>query len=318
MEDILSRVFNHPDATQLKFIYYKQHHVYPPVFLKAAQMQWKHKQSHQVIAVEGLHPDQHFEFELALLQKFPQISALLPTSSTHQPNFYSIPKGRYNLLTLMTNFASLAQQVAKNFPAMYYQHLKNQGINFQEETFQAPRVVSRLPRLDDSFGSSLSFDSRSPFFTSTASYYDNIQLDLNDCDEYPPVVEAIPRTIEPSVASGISSTVWFGDKLPPERAAGSTRVYFDNLILFGSATPILESPPSSALLLKSTKKQPKCYFHSRWLYLVQHNWIDRLQQAMSSASMSTVFLEALDRDLYQMSLSCGAYVPRFSTGALCP
>jgi hypothetical protein len=67
MEEILSRVFHHPEATQLKFIYYKQCHIHPMVFLKAVKMQWKHEQSHRVIAVEeGLHPDQHFEFELTL------------------------------------------------------------------------------------------------------------------------------------------------------------------------------------------------------------------------------------------------------------
>jgi hypothetical protein len=90
---------------------------------------------------------------------------------------------------------------------MYDQHLKNQGIDFQEETVPAQKVASRLPRLDDSFGSSLSFDSRSTFFTSKTSFYDNIQLDVNDCDEYPPVVETRPWTTEPSVASDISGTV---------------------------------------------------------------------------------------------------------------
>jgi hypothetical protein len=71
-----------------------------------------------------------------------------------------------------------------------------------------PKVVSRLPQSDDSFGSSLSFDRRSTFYTSSsASFYDNIQLDLTDCDKYPLVVEARPTTTAPSVASGIASTV---------------------------------------------------------------------------------------------------------------
>jgi hypothetical protein len=43
--------------------------------------------------------------------------------------------------------ATLPRQVAKNFAAMYYQHLENQGIDIQEEIFQAPKVISRIPRL---------------------------------------------------------------------------------------------------------------------------------------------------------------------------
>jgi hypothetical protein len=89
MEEVISRVFDHPKATRLKFLYYKQCHVQPMVFFKAVQMQRKHEQSHCMIAVEGLHPDQHFEFELTCLrQTFPQIIALLPTSWTPQTNFY--------------------------------------------------------------------------------------------------------------------------------------------------------------------------------------------------------------------------------------
>jgi hypothetical protein len=184
-------------------MYYKQRHVQPMVFFKAVQMQGKHEQSHRVIAVEGLYPDHHFLFEVTLIKKFPQIIAVLPTLRTHQTNVYGSPKGQYNLLTSTSDFASLAQQVAKDFPAMYYQHLENQGNDVQEEVFQA----SRIPRSDDSFGSSLSFGSRSTFFTSSASYYDNIQLDLTDFDQYPTVVEAGPKTTAPSVASGISGTV---------------------------------------------------------------------------------------------------------------
>jgi hypothetical protein len=54
MEEIISKVFNHPKATELKFMYYKQCHVQPMVFFKAVQMQQKHEQSHRVIAVQGL------------------------------------------------------------------------------------------------------------------------------------------------------------------------------------------------------------------------------------------------------------------------
>jgi hypothetical protein len=122
-------------------------------------------------------------------------------------------------MTSTSDFASLARQVAKNFPAMYYQHLENQGIDVQEEVFQALKVVSRIPQLDDSFGSSLSFGSRSTFVTSSASYYNNIQLDLTDFDQYPTVVEAGPMTTTPSVTSGISGTV---SPLPPPRGSYSS------------------------------------------------------------------------------------------------
>jgi hypothetical protein len=66
MEEIISKVFNRPEATPLKFMYYKQRHVRPVVFFNAVQMQQKHKQSHRVIAVEGLHPYHHFLFEVTL------------------------------------------------------------------------------------------------------------------------------------------------------------------------------------------------------------------------------------------------------------
>ena len=145
MEEIIGKVFDRPEATQLKFMYYKQRHIQPVVFFKAVQMQRKHEQSHRVIAVEGLHPDHHFLFEVTLRKTFPQIIAVLPTSRTHQTNVYGSPKGRYNLLTSTSDFASIARQVAENFPAMYYQHLENQGIDVQEEVFQAPKVVSRIP-----------------------------------------------------------------------------------------------------------------------------------------------------------------------------
>jgi hypothetical protein len=39
MEEIISKVFHCPEATQLKFMYYKQRHVQPMVFFKAVQMQ---------------------------------------------------------------------------------------------------------------------------------------------------------------------------------------------------------------------------------------------------------------------------------------
>jgi hypothetical protein len=204
MDEIICNSFQYPDATNLKFVYYKQRHVHPAVFFKAVQMQRKHDQSHRVVAVEGIHPDQYFAFELTLRQHFPQIKAVLPTSKTHQSNFYGSPIGRYNLLCLTKDFASLAQQLSRNFPNLYHQHLHNQGTDFKQR-LQAPRVVSRLPRSDDSSGSTPSLNSRSTFFTYSASFFENhIQLDWSDCKQYPQVVE-VP-SLEPSVTSGIYST----------------------------------------------------------------------------------------------------------------
>jgi hypothetical protein len=88
---------------------------------------------------------------------------------------------------------------------------------------------------------------------------------------------------------------------------------FDNLILFGNATPTLASPPSRTLFSKSTKQQTT-YVKSRWLYLVQHNWFDRLQQAMSSTSVSTVFLEALNRYWTRSALAAEQKCQGFSPG----
>jgi hypothetical protein len=92
--------------------------------------------------------------------------------------------GEYNIKLLMTN--------------------KQQDISDPALQQQATMVV--LHAISQKFGSDL--DSRSTFFltSSTASFYDNIQLDLSDCDQSPPVVEA---PADPSVTSsgGISSTV---------------------------------------------------------------------------------------------------------------
>jgi hypothetical protein len=95
-----------------------------------------------MIAVEGLHPDQHFDFELTLQQQFPQIIAVLPMSKTHRSNITGSPVGRYNLLCLTKDFVSLAQQVFWNFPNLYYKHLHNQCTDIKAGIFQAPRVVS--------------------------------------------------------------------------------------------------------------------------------------------------------------------------------
>jgi hypothetical protein len=88
---------------------------------------------------------------------------------------------------------------------------------------------------------------------------------------------------------------------------------FDNSILFDNATPTLESPPSRTLFSKSTK-QRTTYVNSRWLYLVQHNWFDRLQQAMSSTLVSTVFLEALDRNWTRSALAAEQKCQGFPPG----
>jgi hypothetical protein len=88
---------------------------------------------------------------------------------------------------------------------------------------------------------------------------------------------------------------------------------FDNSILFGNATPTLESPPSRTLFSKSTK-QRTTYVNSRWLYLVQHNWFERLRQAMSSTSVSAVFLEALDRDWTRSALAAEQKCQGFPPG----
>jgi hypothetical protein len=82
VEELLSKVFMDSKANDLNFIYYKQRHVHLPVFFKAIQKQRLHEQSYHIVAVEGIHPNEVFEFEVMLRQQFPEIENILPTYQT--------------------------------------------------------------------------------------------------------------------------------------------------------------------------------------------------------------------------------------------
>ena len=147
MEEVLNKAFQQSQQSSLQFVYYKQRHVHPDVFMKAVQQQRKFEQSHRVVAVEGIHPDQHFEFEVTLRQQYPTILAVLPTSKTNLSNLHGLPVGRYNILCKQTNFSTLAGQLHQDLLSAYTQHLNTHAMGLTEED-QIPQVVSRLPRSD--------------------------------------------------------------------------------------------------------------------------------------------------------------------------
>jgi hypothetical protein len=87
-------VFIDSKANDLHIVYYKQHHVQPPVFFKAVQKQRLHKQSYRVVAIEGIHPDAKFRFEALVQQQFPEMKSVLPTLKSTAHNIHGQPIGR--------------------------------------------------------------------------------------------------------------------------------------------------------------------------------------------------------------------------------
>jgi hypothetical protein len=72
-------------------------------------------------------------------------------------------------------------------------------------------------------------------------------------------------------------------------------VDLDNAVLFGNQTAILQSPHHRGLTSKSFKHR-KTYIASRWKYLNDHKWFERLRAALQREEVSSTTLEALDRD----------------------
>jgi hypothetical protein len=212
MEELLSKVFKDSKANDLHFIYYKQRHVQLPVFFKAVQKQRLHEQSYHVIAVEGIHPEEVFQFEATLGQQFPEIKSILPTLKSTAHNHHDLPIGRYNILCKKSNFSTLAKKLHQEFTSLYYQHLQDDYVELQEN-HQPVRVTSKLPRSDNSSGRIPSpMDSRATFFTHSASIYEDSQIDWEYSMEFPSVVEtnnsvqmqSCPNS--PSITSGITGT----------------------------------------------------------------------------------------------------------------
>jgi hypothetical protein len=89
LEKLLDKVFLDSTENDLNFIYYKERHVHLEVFYTAIQMQRCHEESYQVVAVEGIHPDQFFVFEMKLCKHIPEIESVLPTSKSNALNHHS-------------------------------------------------------------------------------------------------------------------------------------------------------------------------------------------------------------------------------------
>jgi hypothetical protein len=209
MEDVLCKVFMNSKANELIFVFYKQRHVHLEVFYKAIQKQRLHEESYRVVAVEGIHPDEVFKFEVILRQKFPEIESILPTSKSTAHNNHGLPIGRYNILCKNSKFSTLAKKLHQEFTGLYCQHLQDNYVELQEN-HQAVRVTSRLPRSDDSSGTIPSLDSRATFFTHSASIFERSQINWDYSIEFPSVVEtgnAVQKQSHPSspsVTSGIT------------------------------------------------------------------------------------------------------------------
>jgi hypothetical protein len=211
MEEVLDKVFLDSTANDLKFVYYKERHVHLEVFYKAIQMQCRHEESYRVVAVEGILPDHIFRFEATLRQQFPEIESVLPTSKSTAHNHNGLPIGRYNILCKKSNVSTLAKKLHQEFTSLYHQHLQDNCVELQEN-HQPVRVTSRLPQSDDSSGLIPSMDSRTTFFTHSASIFEDSQIDWEYSMEFPSVVETNnsaqkqSRPTSPSITSGITGT----------------------------------------------------------------------------------------------------------------
>jgi hypothetical protein len=157
-------------AKDMQFMYYKQRHVHLDVFYKAIQTQRRHEESHRVIAVEGIHPDQFFVFETKLRKHIPEIESVLETSKSNSCNNHGQQIGRYNILWKKSNFSTVATKLHQEFTGLYHQHMQDEKKELHEH-HQPVRVTSRLPRSDDSSGTIQTMDSRTTFFTHSVSVF---------------------------------------------------------------------------------------------------------------------------------------------------
>jgi hypothetical protein len=210
MEELLFKAFMDSKANDLHFIHYEQRQVHLDVFYKAIQKQRLHEQSHRVVAVEGIHPDEVFKFEVTLRRQFPEIESILPTSKSTSHNHHGLPIGRYNILCKKSNFSILAKKLHQEFTSLYHKHLQDNCVELQENQ-QPARVTSRHPRSDNSSGTIPSMHSRATFFThSPASINEDSQIDWKYSMEVPSVVETNTsahkqsRPNSPSITSGIT------------------------------------------------------------------------------------------------------------------
>jgi hypothetical protein len=108
-------------------------------------------------------------------------------------------------------FFHVAKKLHQEFTVLYHQHLQDEVVKLQEN-HQPVRVTSRLPRSDDSSGTFPSMDSRTTFFTHSASIFKTSQIDWEYSMDFPSVVETNvsaqkqSRPSSPSITSGITGT----------------------------------------------------------------------------------------------------------------
>jgi hypothetical protein len=211
MEKILKQTFLGSTANDLQFIHYVQRHVQLGVFFRAIQMQRRHEESYRVVAVEGIHPSEHFVFESRLREHIPEIESVLSTSKSTAHNNHGQPIGRYNILCKKSNFSIVAKKLHQEFTGLYHQHLQDENKELPEKHHPV-RVASRLPRSDDSLGTIQTMDSRNTLFTHSASIFEESQIDWEYSMEVPTVVETHTsaqtqnRPSSPSITSGITGT----------------------------------------------------------------------------------------------------------------
>jgi hypothetical protein len=127
IEKLLDKVFLDSTANDLNFMYYKECNVHLKVFYRAVQMQRCHEESYQVVAVEGIHPDEWFVFETKLRKHIPEIESVLETSKSTALNNHGQPIRRYNILCKKSDFSKVARTLHQELSGLYHQHLRTSG-----------------------------------------------------------------------------------------------------------------------------------------------------------------------------------------------
>ena len=133
-----------PDAGPFSFMFYRQRHQNPMVFIQAIQRQIQFQKEHRVIAVKGISEAQMFYFEECLRKEFPKILNVYTTKSTAKANAAGRPIGRYNLLCKTQDFIVLAQDLRNRLQDVFLKNAQHRGIELAHDA-EPTEVISRLP-----------------------------------------------------------------------------------------------------------------------------------------------------------------------------
>jgi hypothetical protein len=180
LSKLIHRAFAHP-TPDFMFILYRQRNSHPEVFAKATLRQSECEANMRVVAVKGLNPEHMPTFEKFLRNRFPAIEAVYSTPTTTSANPSGKPIGRYNLLCLVHQFVSLAQQLGEELSSLYNDHVAQHGVT-PADTDEPVAVVSRYPGSSrygdgDSEWSEHSLSTRNSFYSGCASALDEYDLD---------------------------------------------------------------------------------------------------------------------------------------------